>query len=105
MQNPWFILIVRTVSFLILLLAGAVVISLINPVLTMNQLQEYMKGIAIACQSNSLMSSMVWQTMMGHFGRGNDDDFLSLIIIFAFAIIPIIQIWGLKLRKHLVEGQ
>ncbi|UFT98650.1 hypothetical protein KO561_15835 [Radiobacillus kanasensis] len=105
MRNPWFVVIVRTVAFLFLMLAATVLICLVNPVLTMEQIMTYMKSIAIACQSNSLMSSMVWQTMMGQFGGHNGNALLSAVTIVSFGMIPFITIWGLWLRRHIEDAR
>ncbi|WP_186576975.1 hypothetical protein [Aquibacillus kalidii] len=100
MQNPWLILVVRSLSLLYFLLAISIVIALINPVITMDQIMSFMKGMALACKSSSLMSSMVWQAKIGEF----PGDFWDLVVLFSFmAILPIILIWGVWLRTKLED--
>lgn len=100
----WFVLVSRSLGFLFLMLAAAIIISLLNPILTPAQMMAYMQGMATACQSSSLMASMVWQTMHAHVGGGFDDALFLAVTLISFGAIPFIIIWGLWLRVRLGEA-
>lgn len=96
--NPWFVLLIRTLAFLFLSLAAAVVISIVNPVLSMDRMMAYMQGMAAACMSSSLMSSMVWQTMQMSEGQHVWASLMLAIGLVSFGMVPLLWLWGLWLR-------
>ncbi|WP_139822778.1 hypothetical protein [Tuberibacillus sp. Marseille-P3662] len=102
--NAWFVLISRSLGFLFLMLAAAILISLVNPVLTPTQIKAYEQGIRTACQSSSLIASMVWQTMDGQLGGYFGYNLMQAVTFVSFGAIPFIIIGGVRLRKRLEEA-
>ncbi|WP_166243007.1 hypothetical protein [Paenibacillus turpanensis] len=100
-MNHWFVLFVRSLSFLFAFLAASVLLSLVNPVLPPEQAMQYMTSMMQACQSGTLMSSMMRQLMGMSGPAGGWSTLFWSVTLVSFGLLPLSLIVGCCLRKRL----